>query len=103
MGTAVYSVCRSGHVNPNVRGKYVTGGAHTTSTSASNLTDGAAGAGNAISLNRGDILTIQVDEAARVQFGGVAATATAGHIIFASETADIEASADGTVSIVDVA
>ena len=103
MGTATYSVCRSGHVNSNVRGKYVTSGAHTTSTTASNLTDGAAGAGNAISLNRGDVLTIQVDEAARVMFGGVAATATVGHIIFASETADIEASADGAVSIIDVA
>lgn len=103
MGTATFSISKSGFINKNVRGEYVDGGAHTTSTSASNLTDGAAGSGDAITALRGDILTIQVDEAARVNFGGTAATATAGHILFAGETADIEIPAGGTISVIDVA
>ena len=103
MGTATFSISTTGQVNPNVRGRYVTGGAHTTSTSASNLTDGAAGGGSAVSAVKGDILTIQVDEAARVLFGGETATATAGLIVYASETADLEITANGAISIIDVA
>lgn len=102
MGTATFSICKGGYKNNNVRGRLVTSGAHTTSTTVSSLTDGAAGAGSAITANQGDILTIQVDEAARVQFGGVDATATSGHIIFASETADFEISGSGTIRIIDV-
>lgn len=103
MGTATFSISKPGHVAPVVRGRLVTSGAHTTSTTASNLTDGAAGAGSAIDANRGDILTIQVGEAARVKFGGETATATDGLIIYASETADLEISGSGTISIIDVA
>lgn len=102
MGTATYSVSRKGRT-ANARGKYVIGGAHTTSTTASNLTDGAAGAGSAISLQLGDIITIQIDEAARIIDGGQTATATSGHILYANETADIEVNGPGTVSIIDVA
>lgn len=103
MGTATFSISRYGDVHGNVRGRLVTSGAHTTSTSASNLTDGAAGAGDAITAEKGTVLTIQVDEAARVMFGGVAATATLGQIVFANETADLEISGTGTISIIDVA
>lgn len=103
MGTATFSVSKYGVNSKAVRGGYVTGGAHTTSTTASSLTDGAAGGGSAITMVKGDVLTIQVDEAARIRFGGNTATATAGHILFADETADIEADASGAVSIIDVA
>lgn len=103
MGTAVFSISKSGYGNPNVRGRLVTSGAHNTSTSASNLTDGAAGGGSDVTGNRGDILTIRGDEDMRVQFGGVAATATSGEIVFANETTDLEISGRGTISIIDVA
>ena len=103
MGTATFSIAKSGYGNPNVRGRLVTSGAHTTSTSASNLTDGAAGGGSAVTGNKGDILTIRMDEDARVQFGGVAATATLGHYIAANETTDLEISGRGTISIIDMA
>lgn len=103
MGTATFSISRYGEKNPNVRGKLVSSGAHTTATGASNLTDGAAGAGSAIIADRGTVLTIQVDEMARVKFGGDVASATDGHIVFANETADLEVSGDGAISIIDVA
>jgi hypothetical protein len=103
MGTATFSISKPGQVNRNVRGRYVTGGAHTTSGTASNLTDGAAGGGSAVSANKGDILTIQGTEAMRVLFGGETATATDGMIVFAVETADLEITASGTISIIDVA
>lgn len=103
MGTATFSISKVGQVTDNVRGRLVTSGAHTTSTAASSLTDGAAGAGAAVSANKGDVLTIQVDEAARVKFGGETATATDGLIVFASETADLEITASGAISVIDVA
>jgi hypothetical protein len=103
MGTATFDICRSGRTNDNVPGKFRTSGAHTTSTSASNLTDGAAGGGSAITARLGDILHINVDENARVMFGGEAATATLGFILFANQARDLEVSADGTISIIDVA
>lgn len=107
MGTATFSIGKysrnRGSAAGTVMGEYVTGGAHTTSTSASNLTDGAAGAGSAITGVAGDVIRIQVDEAARINFGGTTATATAGHIIFASETAEFEIPTSGTISVIDVA
>ena len=103
MGNATHSISKAGKVNPRVRGRLVTSGAHTTSTTASNLTDGAAGAGTAITANEGDILTIQVNEPARIAFGGETATATYGHITFADETAEFEIPASGAISIIDVA
>lgn len=103
MGTATHSISKSGYVNPNVRGAYVTSGAHVTSTTASNLTDGAAGAGSAVSANRGDILTIQGDEDMRVMFGDVAATASVGHYVPADTLTDLEISGSGAISIIDIA
>lgn len=103
MGTAVFSISKSGYGNPNVRGRLVTSGAHTTLTSASDLTDGAAGGGSAVTGNKGDILTIRGDEDMRVRFGAVAATATLGLLVPANETTDLEISGTGTISIIDVA
>lgn len=102
MGTAVFSISKPPINGAPVRGTLVASGAHTTTTTASNLTDGAAGAGAAVTGKRGHILTIQVDEQARVMFGGTA-TATVGQILFAGETADLEISGGGAISIIDVA
>jgi len=103
MGTATFSISKSGYTNQNIAGRLVASGAHTTSTSASNLTDGAAGAGSAITAQHGDVLTIQCTEPARIRFGGETATATLGHIIFPDQTRDLEISGSGTISIIDVA
>ncbi|QDP48379.1 MAG: hypothetical protein Tp118SUR00d2C21406231_73 [Prokaryotic dsDNA virus sp.] len=107
MGTATFSIAKYGRNRGSaagtVRGEYVDGGAHTTSTTGSNLTDGAAGAGSAITGVVGDVLTIVMDEAARVQFGGVAATATSGHIVPANIPVDLEISASGAISVADIA
>lgn len=102
MGTIFYSLAKSGR-NPNVAGRLVTSGAHTSSTTATNLTDGDEGGGTAITASEGDILTLQTDEAGRVQFGGVAATATLGHMLWAGETATLEVSGPGAISVIDIA
>lgn len=86
-----------------VAGELVTSGAHTTSTSASNLTDGAAGGGSAITAPVGTVLSLRCDEDARVQVGGVAATASSGYDLQADVRLDIEISVGGTVSVIDVA
>lgn len=103
MGTSTFSIAWSGHTNDNVRGRFVTSGAHTTTTTVSSLTDGAAGAGSAITGRLGQILTIRPDEDQRVMFGGVDATATLGHYLPANETMDLEITGDGTIRIIDVA
>lgn len=107
MGTATFDISKYGHNRGQgagtTPGEFVTSGAHTTSTTASSLTDGAAGAGSAITAVRGDVLHIQGDEDMRIRFGGTAATATAGMILFANTPRDIEISASGAISIIDVA
>lgn len=107
MGTATYHVHKGGQGKgsgaPTTHGRLVTSGAHTTTTSASNLTDGAAGAGSAITMAPGQLLFIQGDEDMRLQFGGTTATATSGFYIPASTPMDIECDAGGNVSIIDVA
>ena len=103
MGTATFTISGYGPSYKGVSGKYVASGAHTTSTSQSGLTDGAAGAGSVITARVNDVLTIRVDEDARVMFGGELATATIGHIIFANETRDMEITGPGVISIIDVA
>ena len=94
MGTATFSIHKQPHnrgsATGTVAGELGTSGAHTTSTTVSSLTDGAAGAGSAITGVKGDILRVQIGEPARVQFGAVDSTATLGHIIFTSETLKIE-------------
>ncbi len=103
MGTATFSISKYGHKYQGVRGRFVASGAHTTSTVVSSLTDGAAGAGSAITANQGDVLTLKIDEDARIMFGGVDATATSGLIVYANTPTDLEVSGTGTIRIIDVA
>lgn len=84
-------------------GRLLASGNHTTSTTASNLTDGAAGGGTALTAPVGAILTITCDELARVRLGGVAATATLGYLLQPNVARQIEIGASGTVSITDEA
>lgn len=107
MGTATFHIHggarNRGTGAPSAHGQLVTSGAHTTTTSASNLTDGAAGGGSAVSMGSGQFIFIVADEAMRLRFGGTAATATLGYYIPASTPMDIECDTGGTVSIIDVA
>lgn len=75
-------------------------GAHTTSGTASNLTDGAAGAGSAITVRANEVLKIRCDGNIRVRIGGTA-TATEGIPVFANETEFLHCSTGGTVSVID--
>jgi hypothetical protein len=75
-------------------------GAFTTSTSAANLEDSTA---TDIIMAVGEILQIHSDEAMRVRFGGVAATASTGLYIPATAQREIECDEAGLVSIIDVA
>jgi len=102
MGTATYSINRYGERSRNLMGRYVNGGAHTTSTSASSLTTGAAGAGTAIQAQAGDVLRIKIDEDARLLFGGENPTSTSGTILFADQVIDLEISGDGEIRVIDV-
>lgn len=85
-------------------GEYITGGIHTSSESAaSNLTDGAAGAGSAVTAGVGSILHITASELCRVRVGGVAATVNAGYLLQPDIARDIEISDSGTISVMDEA
>jgi len=104
MGTASFSVSKYGTNRGSAAGTAIAStvfasGAHTTSTSATNLAD----AGGAITVSIGQVLRIHADEAMRIRFGGVAATASTGHYISATEMTVIECAEPGTVSIIDVA
>lgn len=107
MGTARWDLAAYGRVRGSgaatVIGKYVTGGVHTTSTSASNLTDGAAGGGSAVTVGVGDVLHITCDELARVRLGGTVATANSGFLLQPDVARDIEITEAGTISIIDEA
>jgi hypothetical protein len=99
MGTASFSVGSSG-INKNVLASNVTtSGAFTTLTTATNLED----ASGDISLSARDIIMIHADEAMRVRFGGVAATASTGHYIPAGEQVAFDVMEPRFVSIIDVA
>jgi hypothetical protein len=104
MGTASFSVGKYARnrgagagviMSSNVR----LSGAYTTSTSATNLED----AGGDITLSSGEVLQVYADEAMRIRFGGVAATASTGHYIPAGIQAEFECNDPGLVSIIDVA
>lgn len=104
MGTARWDLAALGKARGgNVIGAYKSGGIHTTSTTASNLTDGAAGSGSAVTAGVGDILRIVCDETARVQVGGDVATASSGYLLEANVARDIEISVGGTISVIDEA
>ena len=75
-------------------------GAHTTTTSASTLTDSTA---TAVTLASGEVIKITPSVAMRVRFGGVAATATTGIYLASGESEWLECDNPGTVSIIDLA
>ena len=104
MGTASFSVGAYGRIRgggaPVVLSSVVrTSGAHTTSTTASNMADG----GGAITCASGEIVQVHADAAMRIRFGGVAATASTGHYIPAGIQCEFEVDEPGPVSIIDVA
>jgi len=107
MGTAVFDLVKYGRNRGAgagaVAGELVASGAHTTSITASNLTDGEVGGGAAIVAPAGTVLGIICDEAARVVVGGGTASASVGYYLQPGIARDIEISAGGTVSIIDVA
>ena len=107
MGTASFSISEGnksrGAGSPTMLStRYVNGGAFTTSTSAATLQD--SGASN-VTLAAGQVIQIHADEAMRVQFGGVAVTASTGHYIPGGLQREFECDGGdaGTVSIIDVA
>lgn len=104
MGTATFDISEYGiNGKGNLPGKLLSSGAHTTSTTASNLTDGAAGAGSAVNGPPGAVIRVKLDEDGRIAFGGDTATAVIGHALYAGDFRDIEIPEGGTISIIDVA
>jgi hypothetical protein len=104
MGTASFSVgtyarIRGGGAANVLSSRHRTSGAYTTSTSATNLED----AGGDITMASGEVIQIHADEAMRIRFGGVAATASTGHYIPAGAQVEFECNDPGLVSIIDVA
>ncbi len=105
MGTASFSVGRYARnrgsgpasiLSSSVR----VSGAFTTSTSQATLQDSTPAN---VTLGSGEVLQIHADEAMRIRFGGVAATASTGHYIPAGAQVEFECNDPGTVSIIDVA
>jgi hypothetical protein len=104
MGTASYSVSKYGRNRGSGAGTVISSdirasGAYTTSGTASNLED----AGGDIIMAQGEVLQVHADEAMRIRFGGVAATASTGIFVPASLQVEIECNNPGLVSIIDVA
>ena len=104
MGTASFTVAayaktRGAGAATILSSNLRTSGAHTTSTTASNIEDATAD----IIMASGVVMEIHADEAMRIRFGGVAATASTGFYIPANETRRIECNNPGTVSAIDVA
>jgi len=105
MGTASFSVGKYARIRGTGAASVMSSnlrvsGAYTTSTSASNLEDSTA---TDVTLSSGEVLQIHADEAMRIRFGGVAATASTGHYIPAGIQAEFEVNDPGLVSIIDVA
>jgi hypothetical protein len=107
MGTVTWDASKPARTRgagaPTVYGEYHASGSHTSTTTASNLTDGAAGAGSAVSFPVGVILRVVTDEAGWLRLGGTAAALNAGFYLAADTPRDIEVSTAGTISIIDVA
>lgn len=101
MGTLSFSVGNVDAQSPSgaLSSPVTTSGAHTTSTSATNVED----ASGDITLVSGDVVTLDADEAMRVRFGGTAATATTGHYIPAGGSRSFICREPGNVSAIDVA
>ena len=85
-------------------GTFINSG-NTTSNAATatNLDDGAAGAGSDVTAALGQVLHVTCTELARLKFGGVAATATAGFLLQPDIARDFEITAAGTISVFDEA
>ncbi len=83
-------------ISSNVR----VSGDFTTSTTAANLEDST---NTDITMGVGEVLEIYADEAMRIRFGGIAATASTGIRLPAGVQRQIECNDAGTVSIIDVA
>ena len=107
MGTVRWDLASYGKVRgsgaASVIGELVNSGAHTSSTSASNLTDGAAGAGSAVTAPVGTVLRVVSDEVGRLVIGGGTATASSGYLLEANVARDIEITTAGTISVIDEA
>jgi len=104
MGTASFHVGKYGRVRGAGPATVISSvvrvsGAYTTSTSATNLED----AGGDITMSSGEVLQIHADEAMRVRFGSVVATASTGIYIPAGASREIECNDPGLVSVIDVA
>lgn len=108
MGTASFTVSYYGRSRGRSAGSILSSrlhasGAHTTSTTATNLAgtdaDGTAWDAN---MSDGQVLQVYADVAMRVRFGGQPATASTGFYIPAGMQDEIECNNPGTVSIIDV-
>lgn len=87
----------------SVIGELYSSGSTTTSTTASDLDDGAAGAGTDVTFPVGVVLHMVADEVMRVAIGGATATASSGFLLEANVARDIEITTAGKVSVIDEA
>ena len=105
MGIANFTLTNYGRYGGNpgrgniVSTKFRTSGAHTTSTSASNLED----AGGDVTAQAGEILIITPTEAMWMNAGSGTAAIGTGLYLEAGQTAIVEIEETGTVSVIDVA
>jgi hypothetical protein len=107
MGTVRWDAAKYGRVRGSaaatVIGEFHASGNTTSSTSAANLDDGAAGSGSEITFPVGIVLHLTCDELARVVIGGGTATATSGFLLQPDVAREIEITDAGTVSVIDEA
>jgi len=107
MGTVRWDLASYGRVRgsgaANTIGAFYASGNHTSSGTASNLTDGAAGAGSEVIAPVGMVLRVVSSELARLVIGGGTATATSGFLLEANVARDIEITTPGTISVIDEA
>lgn len=100
MGTLSFTVTEYGQRATTIQSTLLaTSGAHTTTTTASNVQDAAG----SVLLKPGQVFMCFADEPMRVNFGNLAATATVGHFIPASTPMWLECRDAGLISAIDVA
>ena len=105
MGTASFHVGKYGRIRGAGPATVISSGvrvsgAFTTSIAAASLKDSTTAD---VTLASGEVIQVHADEAMRVSFGGVAATASTGIYIPAGSQREIECNDPGLVSIIDVA
>lgn len=107
MGTVRWDAAKHGrnrgHGSATFVGEFHDSGNHTTSTAASNLTDGAAGGGDTVTFPVGLVLHVVSDELGRLVIGGGTATATSGFLLQPNIAREIEITDAGTISVIDEA